>query len=140
MSKPLLPLAAPGETDLHVLLVGLSPRLSPTPWRFVHVAHGKAAARLGDALMMFREEEGTTLIVDASAAGDGIADGRLLWAQITLDVQSSLSAVGMMAAVSAALAAQGISCNPVSAFLHDHIFVPWERRDDALAALAQITS
>jgi hypothetical protein len=41
--------------------------------------------------------------------------------------------------VSAALAKRGISCNPVSAFLHDHIFVPRDRRDDALDALSHLT-
>ncbi len=90
-----------------------------------------------DALMMFREAEGTTLIVDVE--NDDSQGERMLWARITLRVQSSLTAVGMMAAVSAALAKRGIPCNPVSAFLHDHIFVPWDRRDDALDALSHLT-
>jgi hypothetical protein len=78
--------------------------------------------------------------VDHDLAGAEVVADRLLWAQITLGVESSLDAVGMMAAVSAALAARGISCNPVSAFLHDHVFVPWDRREDALAALAHLSS
>jgi uncharacterized protein len=45
----------------------------------------------------------------------------------------------MMAAVSAAFAKRGIPCNPVSAFLHDHLFVPWDRREDALDALSHLT-
>ena len=43
---------------------------------------------------------------------------------ITLDVHSSLESVGFLAAVSARLAAAGIPCNAVSAFHHDHLFVP----------------
>jgi hypothetical protein len=130
--------SAPGLTDLRVLLAALDPEIDPVPKRFLHVSHEKARERMADALMMFREAEGTTLIVDVDDA-DVAGTERLLWARITLRVQSSLTAVGMMAAVSAALARRGIPCNPVSAFLHDHIFVPWERRDDALDALSHLT-
>ncbi|WP_426286938.1 ACT domain-containing protein [Luteibacter sp. E-22] len=129
--------SAPGVTDLRALLAALDPEVDPIPKRFLHVSHEKARTRLADALMMFREAEGTTLIVDVN--GDDAQGDRLLWARITLRVQSSLTAVGMMAAVSAALAKRGIPCNPVSAFLHDHIFVPWDRRDDALDALSHLT-
>jgi len=130
--------SAPGLTDLRVLLAALDPEIDPVPKRFLHVSHEKARERMAEALMMFREAEGTTLIVDVEPE-DAAGSERLLWARITLRVQSSLTAVGMMAAVSAALAKRGIPCNPVSAFLHDHIFVPWERRDDALEALSHLT-
>ncbi|MGN2252445.1 ACT domain-containing protein [Frateuria sp. GZRe12] len=130
----------PGGTDLRALLAGLSPRLHPTPRRFLFVSHDKALARMHEALMMFREDEGVTLIVDHDLEGTELVADRLLWAQITLGVESSLDAVGMMAAVSAALAARDISCNPVSAFLHDHVFVPWNRREDALDALAHLSA
>ncbi|SEM31483.1 hypothetical protein SAMN02800694_0614 [Luteibacter sp. UNCMF331Sha3.1] len=128
---------APGISDLRALLAALDPGLDPVPKRFLHVSHDKARERMADALMMFREAEGTTLIVDVDP--DDAPSGAMLWACITLRVQSSLTAVGMMAAVSAALAKRGIPCNPVSAFLHDHIFVPWDRRDDALDALSHLT-
>ena len=129
----------PGGTDLRALLAGLNPRLHPMPRRFLFVSHDKAFGRMHEALMMFREDEGVTLIVDHDLEGAEVVADRLLWAQITLGVESSLDAVGMMAAVSAALAARGISCNPVSAFLHDHVFVPWDRGEDALAALAHLS-
>jgi uncharacterized protein len=129
--------SAPGLTDLRALLAALDPEVDPVPKRFLHASHEKARERMADALMMFREAEGTTLIVDVDE--DDLGNERMLWARITLRVQSSLTAVGMMAAVSAALARRGIPCNPVSAFLHDHIFVPWERRDDALDALSHLT-
>ena len=129
--------SAPGLTDLRALLAALDPEVDPVPKRFLHASHEKARERMADALMMFREAEGTTLIVDVD--DDGMGNERMLWARITLRVQSSLTAVGLMAAVSAAFAKRGIPCNPVSAFLHDHNFVPWERRDDALDALSHLT-
>ncbi|HVI56404.1 MAG TPA: ACT domain-containing protein [Luteibacter sp.] len=129
--------SAPGLTDLRALLAALDPELDPVPKRFLHASHEKARERMADALMMFREAEGTTLIVDVDE--ETLGNERMLWARITLRVQSSLTAVGLMAAVSAALAKRGIPCNPVSAFLHDHLFVPWDRRDDALDALSHLT-
>jgi hypothetical protein len=129
--------SAPGLTDLRALLAALDPELDPVPKRFLHASHDKARERMAEALMMFREAEGTTLIVDVDDETPG--NDRMLWARITLRVQSSLTAVGLMAAVSAALAKRGIPCNPVSAFLHDHLFVPWDRRDDALDALSHLT-
>jgi hypothetical protein len=57
------------------------------------------------------------------------------WARITPGVHSSLDAVGLTARISAALAERGISANIIAACRHDHVFVPWERRDEAIAAL-----
>jgi RimJ/RimL family protein N-acetyltransferase len=40
-----------------------------------------------------------------------------------------------MAAVAGRLAAEGIGVNPWAAWHHDHLFVPWERREAALETL-----
>ena len=129
---------APAETDLDRLLSGLDPQLHAQPLRFVHLADGQSPPSQPASVMLFREEEGVTCLL-ADASGEENPDGDApRWAQITLRVHSSLSAVGLIAAVSAALAREGIACNPVSAFHHDHLFVPWPRRHDALAALAQL--
>ncbi len=53
------------------------------------------------------------------------------WARIELTVHSDLEAVGLMAAVSAALAGEGIPCNPLAGYHHDHLLVPWARAEDA---------
>lgn len=118
-----------GETDLARLLAGLAPALAPQPRAIRTQAHDAPVP--ADALLLFREDEGSTVIVPASDVGDNATP----WAQITLRIHSSLDAVGMMAAISAALTEAGIPCNVVSAYYHDHLFVPWARRDDAMAAL-----
>jgi hypothetical protein len=61
------------------------------------------------------------------------------WARITLGVQSSLAAIGLTARVAEALTARGISANMIAAFHHDHVFVPWERREEALATLETLS-
>ena len=123
--------ATTGETDLQRLLAGLKPALALRPRAFRTQAHD--APLPADALLLFREDEGTTVIVE-----DDNADPA--WAQITLRIHSSLDAVGMMAAISAALAGVGIPCNVVSAYYHDHLFVPWAKRDAALAALRTLSA
>jgi len=80
-----------------------------------------------DGFALIREVEGITLV----RPGEG-------WARITLDIHSSLEAVGLTARVSAALAERGISANIIAALNHDHVFVPWDRRDEALAALRRL--
>jgi hypothetical protein len=57
---------------------------------------------------------------------------------ITLDVHSSLEAVGFIAAISARLTQANIGVNPVSGFFHDHLFVPFGREADALKLLAEM--
>ncbi len=88
-----------------------------------------------EPLGLFHEDEGTTVIapLDEADRAELVYDG--WWAHITLGVYSPLDAVGFMAAVTSALARAGISVNPVSAFHHDHLFVPWKRREDAMEIL-----
>ena len=119
---------SPGETDLQRLLAGLAPTLAERP-RAIRTQPADTPVP-GDAIMLFREDEGLTVVVEADVA---MQEAR--WAQITLRIHSSLDAVGMMAVIATALADRGIPCNAVSAYYHDHLFVPWERRADAMHAL-----
>lgn len=129
--------ASVGETDLQRLLGGLAPELAERPRAIRSQAVDVSVP--ADAIMSFREHEGITtiVVVDESAVDESAREP--LWAQITLRIHSSLEAVGMMAAIAAALTARDIPCNAVSAYYHDHLFVPWPRRDDTLAALRELT-
>lgn len=124
--------SAIGETDLQRLLAGLAPELAARP-RTIRSQAADASVQAA-TIMLFREDEGVTTVVEVDESTD-----EALWAQITLRIHSSLEAVGMMAAIAAALAARDIPCNAVSAYYHDHLFVPWPRRDDAIAALQALT-
>jgi len=57
---------------------------------------------------------------------------------ITLTINSALDAVGFLAAITTRLAAAGISVNAVSAFHHDHIFVPLTRAEEAMELLSSL--
>ncbi len=112
-------------SDLAVMLAGMAPVLDTREWRFVLV-EGEPPA---DAFAVIREDEGTTAII-AEDGGE--------FARITLMVHSALDGVGLTAAVSGALAGAGIACNIVAGFHHDHLFVPWDRRDEALERLQRL--
>ena len=113
-------------SDLAGMLAGMAPLLDARRWAFV-VAQG---APPEDAFAIIREDEGTTAIVP-DPAGD--------FARITLMVHSALDGVGLTAAVAGALAERGIACNVVAGFHHDHLFVPWARAEEAMAALAALS-
>ncbi len=47
--------------------------------------------------------------------------------------------MGFLAAILSALASADMGVNPVSAFFHDHLFVPADRAEDALMILERLT-
>lgn len=88
---------------------------------------------------LVREREGTTVIITADGARARGWDIDFEGAWLTLDVHSSLSAVGLTAVVSEALAAESIPCNVVAGYYHDHLLVPSEQADQAIAAIEHLT-
>ncbi len=124
-----------GETNLDVLLKSMSAELVDGVFVFVTVPTGAVPDGL-NIRMMFQEAEGTTLILlknDAEVAG---LEYEFPSRMITLNIHSSLEAVGFMARIATALAAEGMGVNPVAGFYHDHLFVPVGREQDALQVLA----
>ena len=88
----------------------------------------------------FQENEGLTLVLPRDTAEKQGIDCSGIFCCITLDVHSSLEAVGLTAAVAGTLTDHGISANVIAAFYHDHIFVQKERAADALQALEKLAS
>jgi uncharacterized protein len=121
----------PGDTDL----ARLDPALHPERYVFV------TAPALPPGLVplaTIREDEGVSAVITAVDADAHGLVGAFPCAGITLRVPSSLAAVGLLAAITRALADAGIGTNPVAGFHHDHLFVPWDRRDDAMAVLRRL--
>lgn len=126
-----------GEINLKKLLSALSPRLDDKPWVFAAVSESALPTYAMRALATFRESEAVTLVL-ASEDAEGLVVISNPMAKITLAVHSSLDAIGLTAAVSAALTKEGISANIVAAYYHDHVFVPFDRRDDAVDCLRSL--
>ena len=123
--------------DLGEIVRTMDPRLDPDRYVFTTVRHNAPVPLT--ATCMMREPEGISLVMherDASALGLVAAFPCRL---ITLNVNSSLYAVGFLAAITRELASAGISVSPVSAFHHDHLFVPLDRAEEALAILETLS-
>lgn len=130
-----------GITDLSTLLASLRPVL--VDGEFVFVTRPQAAYGDGAELKpiaAFSEAEGLTLVVPKNLADAAGASYAGVFRMITLQVHSSLEAVGLTAAVADKLSQHGISANVIAAFYHDHVFVPESCADDALTAIEQLTT
>lgn len=119
-----------GERHLGRMLAALEPR--QRAGEFVFVTGSSVDAPIFASVF---EDEGWTFVLERSDAElHGLAfDFVAAW--ITLTVQSALDAVGLTAAVSGALADAGISCNVLAGRFHDHLLVPYDEVDEALAVL-----
>lgn len=128
-----------GEKDLTKLLKTMTPLLNNGDYVFCTVAEmGEIPS--DRVVLFFREQEGFTLIMEKSVADELGLFYDYVSAWITLTVHSSLEAVGLTAAFSAALANEGISCNVVAAYYHDHIFVAKADAARAMSALKKIST
>ncbi|MEM9577087.1 MAG: ACT domain-containing protein [Pseudomonadota bacterium] len=123
-----------GETNLSVLLNSLSCKLHDEVFVFATLADREVPDGLGE-IMRFQETEGTTLILTEAAAKSHALPYAFRCRMITLDVHSSLEAVGFIARIATVLADAGMGVNPVAGFYHDHLFVPVGRERDALRLL-----
>jgi len=121
-----------GEDDLRTLLALLRPSARDEPVVYAAVRHGFDPT---GALAAVWEEEGLTVVMLQDDADDAGIGYDFVGAWITLTAPSDLAAVGLTAKVADALGERGIACNMLSGFFHDHVIVPWERREDALQAL-----
>ena len=128
-----------GESDLLTLIAQMSPSLDDQVWAFVSVSEVSSEYVAEHALATFRETEGTTLIVPWERAEEFDVCSEPM-ARITLNIHSSLEAVGLTAAVSQALASEAISANVVAGFYHDHIFVPQTSGERAVACLTLLSA
>ncbi len=121
------------------MIAGMAPVRDPETWHFCTTDDRELAARARPhALAVFGEEEGTSLILPDEAARDLGFAVEMPMSRITLSVHSALDGVGLTAAVATALAAAHIPCNVVAAYHHDHVFVPEELAEDAVAILRDV--
>jgi hypothetical protein len=127
-----------GEEDLDKLLAILEPSLLPGDFVFCTVANLKYGdfAEL-QPVASYQEEEGLTLVLAKRSADIAGLAYDSVFNCITLMVHSSLEAVGLTAAVSGKLAANGISSNVIAAYYHDHVFVPKNKAQLALQLLTE---
>ena len=129
-----------GETNLNVLLRTMQAELQDGEFVFCSVGEERFRTLEIEPICLFRETEGITLILPKEDAEKHALDYAYVSRMITLEVHSSLEAVGFLAAITAKLAEHGISVNAVSAYYHDHLFVASRGAERTLELLQQFNT
>ncbi|KAK3669429.1 hypothetical protein LTR78_010689 [Recurvomyces mirabilis] len=121
---------SPGGVDLSNLIKTMSPSLHNDTCVWITISPSNSASQeflkdnLWNAEMLFREAEGYTMIITKALADEADMDYVFPCRKITLNVHSSLEAVGFMAAIATRLTSIRTGSNPVSGYYHDHLFLP----------------
>lgn len=126
-----------GETDLSKLIAGMEAKLHDGEYVFLTFKK-KVQLPEEEVIAMVKEEEGVTYVVSRHFANQSSYPYQFVSSRITLEVHSSLEAVGLTAAFSNALARSGISCNVIAGYYHDHIFVDSRQASEAMSALKKL--
>ncbi len=124
--------------DLQVLLSSIRPRLHDGEYLYCSIPSGGTVPAGCHPVATVLEAEGTTLVLPVDEAERAGLAGSFRCSWITLSVTSALDAVGLTAAVATALTRDGISCNVIAGYHHDHLFVPTGSAHAAMAALAAL--
>ena len=119
--------------------MSLDPRLADGEYVFCSLPEDRAAGLRDFAVCTFREAEGITLVLPRDVAGALQLPCEFPCRLISLGAYTALDAVGILARIAAALAAAGIPSNAVSAFHHDHLFVPTADAERALRLLQTLS-
>jgi hypothetical protein len=123
-----------GEKDLDQLLKTMKPTLNVGEYVFCTTKNTNEID-FNEIVMLFKEQEGSTLILEKKVADKLQLEYSFIASWITLTVHSSLEAVGLTAAFSKALTEENISCNVVAGYFHDHIFVDIKDAEKAMIIL-----
>ena len=124
-----------GIKKLDLLMHSMQPKQIKGKFVFCAVPSRQFKKLKIEPILVFREKEGITLILEKKTADQKLLAYQNTWAMITLTVHSDLSAVGFLAAVTKKLAENQISVNAVSAYYHDHLFVPYGKAKKAMNVL-----
>lgn len=126
-----------GEMDIGVLLASMNPVIEDEIYVFVTLTTPYDVQAL-DPILQFREAEGMTLIMRKDTAEKHDIPFVFESRKITLNVHSSLEAVGFIAAISKELTRNSIGANPVAGYFHDHLFIEVEKAEAAMACLKDL--
>ena len=130
-----------GETDLATLLQTLAPELAGAEYVFCTFEGAKYGDHLHlEPIAAMLETEGLTLVVPRTRADAANLPYSTTYRCITLNVHSSLDAVGLTAAFATKLTDKGISANVWAGYFHDHLFVNARDAERALDALRELSS
>lgn len=127
-----------GITNLEELISNMEPVLNDGEFVFATVLSVESISR-AITICEIKEKEGITVVISKENAEKLGLPFEYVAAWITLNIHSSLEAVGLTAAFSSALGSHNISCNVIAGYYHDHIFVDTKDKDKAMKVLWNMT-
>jgi hypothetical protein len=127
-----------GDSNLESLLKNMKPVIVPGEYVFCSVKENQLK-EVKDPLLVFREYEGPTVIITKTDAEQMKLHFDSTWGLISMTIHSDLEAVGFLAIITSYLAKAGISVNAVSAYYHDHLFVPFARVAETVTLLMTLS-
>jgi hypothetical protein len=129
-----------GEINLTKLIASMTPVLAKNEYIFATLnTFDYKQLSLLNPISTFQEKEGLTVILTKEKADEFNIPYAGIFKCITLNVHSSLDAVGLTAAVSTKLTQSNISANVVAAYYHDHVFIAAKDAEQALMSLIELT-
>ncbi len=128
-----------GETNLIKLIKEMQPVLNSGEYVFSTVESSINMSQK-DILCEFKEKEGISVVIEKKIADKLKLHYDFIASWITLEVHSSLDAVGLSALISTELAKHTISCNIIAGFFHDHIFVAIKDGPKAIKILVELSN
>lgn len=129
-----------GETDLGKILRSMQVTIHEGQYVFCSLPSGLDGIDLREVKSCIVEREGMSVVVPRRYADEVLHityDFVASW--ITIDVHSSLSAVGLTAVIAKALSREKISCNVIAGFYHDHVFVSHVDCERAITILQSLS-
>ena len=120
-----------GEVQIDTLLKNIDPEINLGEYVFCSVYNLKNI-NFKDVVVYIKEKEGFTLVMEKNKAISLGLDFEFISSWITLNVHSSLNAIGFNSIISNSLSKNNISCNVIAGFYHDHLFV---NKNDAKRAI-----
>lgn len=127
-----------GVTDLKELISNMEPILNEGEYVFATVSNIESIPR-EVTVCEIKEREGITAVVSKENAEKLGLSFEFIASWITLNIHSSLEAIGLTAAFSAALTRNEISCNVIAGYYHDYIFVDKKDKEKAMSVLWEMT-
>lgn len=127
-----------GEKDIRELLKKLDPELNNGEYVFVSIKNSTNIPKTS-VICEFKEKEGISVVLDKNTADKLNLCYEYVAGWITLNVHSSLSAVGLTAIIATELMRNDIGCNVIAGYYHDHLFIERNQSGKAMEALKELS-